>query len=328
MPDAHIIVISAIPLELARFDPAVQTGEVAAPALPFARVLTDRLEALCRPATNPRCEEAPSDPGDANDEADERTQSEALSPLVLPASPALGDMARRLPQDLADSDGRLMPPLPGASVQQTATAAHRIAGPPRDLAIAAPAESALFHGSDTASPTPGDPAAITLAPPPDVTPSFAAPAPAPVAAPAPVPVPVPMPVVAVAAPVHTPEWRDAVGERVTVLVRERIQAAELHLHPPELGPVSVRIDVSGQDASVVFGVQHPETRNLLTEALPRLAELLAANGIVLADAQVGAEFPSQREANEDAEGRGAQAPRNEVTATSAVAVRGLVDVFA
>jgi flagellar hook-length control protein FliK len=144
---------------------------------------------------------------------------------------------------------------------------------------------------------------------------------APLAAPA-------APAVAVATPMQAPEWRDAVAERVTLLVRDRVHAAELHVNPPELGPVSVRIDVSGSDAAVVFGAQHAETRNLLTEALPRLAEALAAGGITLSGAQVGAEFQPQRDRSDDAPRGGNGEQKASDAQPTKVIARGLIDVFA
>jgi flagellar hook-length control protein FliK len=101
------------------------------------------------------------------------------------------------------------------------------------------------------------------------------------------------------------------------------------VNPPELGPVSVRIDVNGNEASVVFGVHHAETRNALVDALPRLAELLAAGGIVLADAQVGAGLASRRD-GATPDGASASRPGVEAGESTAAprALRGLVDVFA
>jgi flagellar hook-length control protein FliK len=140
-----------------------------------------------------------------------------------------------------------------------------------------------------------------------------------------------LPAVPIEVPVPSPDWREAFGDRVVLLAREAIQSAELHVTPPELGPVSVRIDVNGSEANIVFGVQHPDTRNAIADALPRLAELLAAQGLALGGAQVGAQLARDRQPGEAertrADGGDDALPRI-ASASSAAVRRGLVDLFA
>jgi flagellar hook-length control protein FliK len=133
-------------------------------------------------------------------------------------------------------------------------------------------------------------------------------------------------------PVGAPRWTEAVGDRLVLMARHGVQSAALHVHPPELGPVTVRVDVSGNEATVVFGVASAETRNALEAALPRLADSLAANGIALARAEVGPDFGPRHDRDpEPAPARSDRAPGGGEAAHPRVGspVRaGLVDTFA
>jgi flagellar hook-length control protein FliK len=65
-----------------------------------------------------------------------------------------------------------------------------------------------------------------------------------------------------------------------------VQQATLDLHPAELGPIQIHIDLDGQNASVRFGAAHERTRALLDDALPALALALQSDGLSLAASQV------------------------------------------
>ena len=94
------------------------------------------------------------------------------------------------------------------------------------------------------------------------------------------------PALPVAAPVGTAQWREEFSAAVRVIATERIQSAELHLNPPELGPVRVSLRIDSNDASIAFAAPHAETRQALEAALPRLREMLEAGGIALGNASV------------------------------------------
>ncbi|MFM9971638.1 MAG: flagellar hook-length control protein FliK, partial [Burkholderiales bacterium] len=79
----------------------------------------------------------------------------------------------------------------------------------------------------------------------------------------------------------SPVWRESLSAQVSVLIGERVQSAHMHLNPPELGPVEVRISIIDQQTSVMFTAPHEETRRALEDALPRLREVLAESGVNL-----------------------------------------------
>jgi flagellar hook-length control protein FliK len=82
-------------------------------------------------------------------------------------------------------------------------------------------------------------------------------------------------------PVYSPEFKEALGIQVSLLARDGIQQAELHLNPAEMGPISVRIALDGQRAQVDFGVDSAATRALVESGLPELAAALREGGLTL-----------------------------------------------
>jgi len=92
-------------------------------------------------------------------------------------------------------------------------------------------------------------------------------------------------------PVTDRQWPTAVGHEVRLLLERGVQSATLRLSPEQLGPVEVRIEINSDKASVWFGAAQAETRTALTDAMPRLRDMLAASGLMLADSGVHREAP-------------------------------------
>ena len=98
----------------------------------------------------------------------------------------------------------------------------------------------------------------------------------------------------VSVPFGQPAWGQAFGSQVVWAVGQNIPSAELHLSPPDLGPVSVRIRMDQDQASISFTSPHAAVREAIEAALPRLRDMLGAQGIVLADANVAQHGHSQQ----------------------------------
>jgi flagellar hook-length control protein FliK len=90
----------------------------------------------------------------------------------------------------------------------------------------------------------------------------------------------------VAAPAFTPGWQDETVAKLAHIVVTRNERAELKLNPAELGPVSVRVDMNADHASLTIVAASPETRSALEQSLPQLRDLLASQGITLGQASV------------------------------------------
>jgi flagellar hook-length control protein FliK len=92
-------------------------------------------------------------------------------------------------------------------------------------------------------------------------------------------------------PVGTPAWKDDLGTQLTWMAVNGREAASLRLSPEHLGPLDIRISMHEGEASVYFGASNAETRIALEQSLPRLREMFAAQGMVLADAGVSRDAP-------------------------------------
>ncbi|MBI5660338.1 MAG: flagellar hook-length control protein FliK [Nitrosomonadales bacterium] len=97
-------------------------------------------------------------------------------------------------------------------------------------------------------------------------------------------------------PLANPAWGEEFGQRIIWMVTQREHTAELHLNPPDLGPLDVVLSVSGDQATALFTSPHAAVRSAVEQALPKLREMLADNGIMLGNATVGDQPPGERHA--------------------------------
>ncbi|WP_394200743.1 flagellar hook-length control protein FliK [Shewanella waksmanii] len=75
-------------------------------------------------------------------------------------------------------------------------------------------------------------------------------------------------------------------QQLVTMVSQGIQHAEIRLDPPELGHMMVRIQVQGDQTQVQFQVAQHQTRDMVEQAIPRLREMLAEQGMQLTDSDV------------------------------------------
>ncbi|WP_417436537.1 flagellar hook-length control protein FliK [Idiomarina abyssalis] len=97
-------------------------------------------------------------------------------------------------------------------------------------------------------------------------------------------------------------------ERINIMMSRNIQRADIRLDPPELGSVQIRVNMSGEQASVQFQVQSAQVKDAIETAMPRLREMLEQQGIDLADTQVGEQ---SKEGERTAGGQGGSAEESE-----------------
>ena len=87
-------------------------------------------------------------------------------------------------------------------------------------------------------------------------------------------------------PVNQPAWGDEFGQKIIWMANQRNQSAELHLNPPQLGPLEVVLKMNGDQATAMFTSPHAAVREAIEQAIPKLREMLADNGITLGQAMV------------------------------------------
>lgn len=141
----------------------------------------------------------------------------------------------------------------------------------------------------------------------------------------------------IAAPVGSKDWPDEFSQKVTWVCNQQNQVAELHLNPPDLGPMSVVLTVADNQASAVFTSAHSAVREAIENAMPKLRESLAENGIMLGNATVNDQAPRDNGSNNLTQQRsqaanGKSEASNNAPAISAPVItrrhNGLVDTFA
>ncbi|BFM16554.1 flagellar hook-length control protein FliK [Maricurvus nonylphenolicus] len=105
-------------------------------------------------------------------------------------------------------------------------------------------------------------------------------------------------------PVGQPQWPSAVAERVMWMSSQRVTSAEIHLDPPELGPLQVRVSVNQEAASVTFTSQHAAVREALDLGAFRLREMFEAEGMDLVNVDVSDQSLAQGSEDGEAGGSG------------------------
>ncbi|HGL6715889.1 flagellar hook-length control protein FliK [Burkholderia contaminans] len=144
--------------------------------------------------------------------------------------------------------------------------------------------------------------------------------------------------------ISTPDWTDALSQKVVFLSNAHQQSAELTLNPADLGPLQVVLRVADNNAHALFVSQHAQVREAVEAALPKLREAMEAGGLGLGSATVSdGGFASQQQNPQQsfAGGQpsrrgsggssGADAPfgaAQPAPAAASVSRAGLVDTFA
>ncbi|MCH1920579.1 flagellar hook-length control protein FliK [Shewanella sp. A3A] len=90
-------------------------------------------------------------------------------------------------------------------------------------------------------------------------------------------------------------------QQLLTMVKDGIQHAEIRLDPPELGSMTVKLQVRGDHTQVQFHVTQTQAKELIEQAMPRLKDLLQQQGMNLADSQVSYGGGSQQQAQGEAQ---------------------------
>lgn len=146
-----------------------------------------------------------------------------------------------------------------------------------------------------------------------------------------------------------PQWNAELGEKLLWMHKQAVPSAEIRLNPEHLGPISVKIDVNQDQASVVFTAQHAAVRDAIEAAIPKLREMLGGQNLNLADVNVSQQQSEHKQrqdffqaANEQNRGHSRQGESandpaasdtsntilEEIEAGRAIATNGLLSLFA
>ncbi|MGC9386233.1 MAG: flagellar hook-length control protein FliK [Hydrogenovibrio sp.] len=81
-------------------------------------------------------------------------------------------------------------------------------------------------------------------------------------------------------PVRSPQWGQALGQKVTYMASQKIQEAKITLNPEKLGPIQVKLSLDkDHQAHISMVTQQGTTREAIENAMPRLKEMLESSGI-------------------------------------------------
>ncbi|WP_191600696.1 flagellar hook-length control protein FliK [Marinomonas algicola] len=103
---------------------------------------------------------------------------------------------------------------------------------------------------------------------------------------------------------NDPNWPQEMQEKVRWIMKEGMQTAEIHLDPPELGSLTVKVSLDSDGASVSFSAATPQARDLLENQIQRLRELLAQQGIDLSKVDVNVSQGQQQGQHQEEGGEG------------------------
>ena len=96
-------------------------------------------------------------------------------------------------------------------------------------------------------------------------------------------------------PVQHAEWGDKVAGKLTWLAAQRVQAADIHITPADLGPLHVQVQVHNDQASVVIHSHNPAVRDLLENNGQRLRDMMQDGGMNLANFDVSSQAGQQQQ---------------------------------
>ncbi|MBY4724865.1 MULTISPECIES: flagellar hook-length control protein FliK [Burkholderia] len=144
--------------------------------------------------------------------------------------------------------------------------------------------------------------------------------------------------------ISTPDWTDALSQKVVFLSNAHQQSAELTLNPADLGPLQVVLRVADNNAHALFVSQHAQVREAVEAALPKLREAMEAGGLGLGSATVSdggfasqqqnpqqsfaGGQPSRRGSGGSSAGDAPVGAAQSAPAAASVSRAGLVDTFA
>lgn len=116
-------------------------------------------------------------------------------------------------------------------------------------------------------------------------------------------------------PVNHAEWGDKLVGKLTWLTARNMSVAEIHLTPPDMGPMEVRVQVQQEQANITVHSANAAVRDQLELHSHRLRDMLSEQGLSLEQFDVS--DSSQQQTGEDGSG--------ENTANSGDSLAGLDD---
>ena len=130
------------------------------------------------------------------------------------------------------------------------------------------------------------------------------------------------------APVSSPDWGPALNQRITWMVANSLQNANITVNPPNLGPLEINIQTDQNKTNVQFIVSSSEVRQAIQDAIPSLGKMLESSGLQLGQADINSRSYSQNRENAKTETqiKNIEAISNQVE-SSAIQGQGLINTY-
>ncbi len=106
-------------------------------------------------------------------------------------------------------------------------------------------------------------------------------------------------------PVGHAEWGDKLVGKLSWLTARNMSVAEIHLTPPDMGPMEVKVRVQNEQASITVHSANPVVRDQLELNSHRLRDMLSEQGLSLAGFDVSDSPQQQSGQQETADGQAA-----------------------
>ncbi|HHG8550299.1 TPA: flagellar hook-length control protein FliK [Legionella pneumophila] len=135
-------------------------------------------------------------------------------------------------------------------------------------------------------------------------------------------------------PIHVnhSQWSEQLSEHIVWLGHQDVKSALIKIHPEELGPLEINVKVVKDNASVNISTHSVYVKEIVDQAIPRLREMMAQQGINLSEVHIGTDTSSRQgsQKNHHAEIDLIQSAedKNKITSLTRHLPKGLVDYFA
>lgn len=135
-------------------------------------------------------------------------------------------------------------------------------------------------------------------------------------------------------------WGRQLGSHITTLIKQDVQEAKIHLDPPELGSLEIKLQVQNQETKVQIHASQPQVREALEQQAFRLREALAQEGMNLSGFDVSSGNKEQQGHAQNEQGQGSSfnegalseldgnAEKNQTQNKATASSLNLIDTFA
>ena len=130
-------------------------------------------------------------------------------------------------------------------------------------------------------------------------------------------------------PVSSPDWGPALNQRITWMVANSLQNANITVNPPNLGPLEINIQTDQNKTNIQFIVTSSEVRQAIQDSIPALSKMFENSGLQLGQADINSRSYSQNRENAktDTQIKNIEAISNQVVEASTIQGQGLINTY-